>query len=88
MKLIYLLSSLIGLLLLASVTFSNHSLDYSTQVVELSREVAALSHDVTILESQVADAGSLTKIAEVAKNAGYTTTPHVAVAGPASIASR
>lgn len=87
MKLIKLLCAVIAILGLTSVTFSNHSLDDSQKVADLSAEIAALEKSNKVLVATVADAGSLTKLAEKIETMGFVAPEKVAsINGSAAVA--
>lgn len=88
MKMIKLLCIVIAALVVTSVTFSNHSLDDSQRVSDLSNEILELEKNNTVLRSQIADAGSLTKMNERVMAMGFVTTPQIVSLPAGSIASR
>jgi|GEM_PF-1245346 len=88
MKTFKLLAVLIVLLIITSITLSNHSLDDSEEVRKLSENVSTLEHDNTLLKDEIAEAGSLTKIAAVAAEHGFVETPKIVTLSlPSHVAS-
>lgn len=88
MKLFKLLACFIVILIVSSITLSNHSLDDSQHVRELSLDIASLQHDNTLLKDEIAQAGSLTKIAAVATEKGFVESPKiVTLSVPSHVAS-
>ena len=89
MKLIKFLFAVIVALVIANVTLTNRSVDESVVVAGLTRDIAKLQNDNTILKSQVASAGSLSKISDKIAQAGFVESPKVVTIGvPSSVASR
>lgn len=89
MKIIKLLGVLIVLLVIVSVTLSNHSLDDSEIVAKLTRDNSSLEHANAILRAEIADQGSLTKTIEVIKASGYQSPDNIATLPiPGQVASR
>lgn len=71
MKLIKALFGLIVVLVIASVTLTNRTLDESLVVANLDKEISALQNQNTILRAQVAAAGSLTVLSPKIVEAGF-----------------
>lgn len=88
MKLFKLLACFIVILIISSITLSNHSLDDSQEVRKLSLNIASLQHDNTLLKDEIAERGSLTKIAAVATEKGFVESPKiVTLSVPSHVAS-
>ena len=89
MKIVKLLFVVIAALVVTSVTYSNHSLDDSQKVADLSSEITSLEKENVILRSQIADAGSLTKIASKVEEMGFVPAEVVvSIDAPLNVASR
>lgn len=89
MKLVKILFAVIAVLVVTSVTLSNHSLDDSQKVADLSAEITAIEKANTLVSSQIADAGSLTKIAAKVEAMGYVAPVKiVTLTLPGNVASR
>lgn len=89
MKLVKVLSVLIALLVVTSVTVSNHSLDDSQKVADLTAEISALEKENTITTAQIAEVGSLTAIAARVEELGFVQPVKVvSVTLPGAVASR
>jgi len=89
MKTLKILGFLIVLLVITSVTFSNHSLDDSELVKGLSKDISSLEHANTILRSEVARRGSLSASLDKIEAAGFTVPEQVAtLSSPGQVASR
>lgn len=88
MKLFKLFTILIVTLIITSITLSNRSLDDSERVRELTLNISVLEHDNTLLKDEIAEAGSLTKIAQVAGDHGFVESPKiVTLSAPSRVAS-
>ena len=89
MKLVTLLGIIIAVLVVTSVTLSNRTVDTSYSLREVEASVTQLSKEVAVLRDQVAETGSLTRIAQRAREAGYIEAGKIAVVElPALTASR
>jgi cell division protein FtsL len=89
MKLVKLLSVVIALLVVTSVTFSNHSLDDSQKVADLSAEISAIEKQNTLTAAKIAEEGSLTKIAGRVDAMGFVQPAKVvSLTLPGNVASR
>lgn len=89
MKLVKILFAFIAVLVVTSVTVSNHSLDDSQKVAELAAEITAIEHENTLTASEIAEAGSLTKIAAKVEGLGYVApVTVVTLTLPGNVASR
>jgi hypothetical protein len=89
MKLVKIFSLLIVGLIITNVTLTNRAVDQSVTVSEYSREIENLDHSNTLLNAQIADLGSLTKLREGIEAAGFVSSPAVvSLGGTASVASR
>lgn len=89
MKLIKLLGVVIALLVVTSVTVSNHSLDDSQRVADLSAEISAIEKQNTLTAAKIAEAGSLTQIALRVEALGFVAPNKVATLSlPGTVASR
>lgn len=88
MKMIKFLCLVIAALVVTSVTYSNHSLDDSQRVSDLTREIAEIEKNNTVLRSQIADAGSLTKMNERVQAMGFTEVPKIVSITAGSLALR
>jgi len=89
MKLIKILAALIVLLVLASLTLSNHTLDYSPVINTLSRDNATLKHANMVLRATLATRGSLTYLAPQLAHSEYVEPQtQLTLATPAPLAFR
>jgi len=89
MKLVKILSLIIIALVITNVTLTNRSVDQSVTVTDLSKEISRLDHENTLLNAQIADQGSLTKLREKITAAGFVATSEiVSLKTTASVASR
>lgn len=78
MKLVKSLGAVIVLLVIVSITVSNHSLDDSQTVSDLTAEIKTLEQANTILKAEIARAGSLTDVAENINLAGFVEPTNIA----------
>ncbi len=89
MKLIKFLALVIVGLVITNVTLTNRSVDESILVADLSSEISELQNQNRILESQVAEAGSLDAVRQKLAEIGFVETPAiVSITVPGSVASR
>ncbi len=71
MRLIKILFALIVVLVIASVTLTNRTLDESLVVANLDKEISTLQNQNTILRAQVAVSGSLSALSPKIAQAGF-----------------
>lgn len=89
MKITKILAGIITLLVIISVTLSNHSLEYSEVVADLSSDITSLEHANTILSAEIAERGSLTAAAERISSANFEEPENIAtLSGPGQVALR
>lgn len=89
MKLAKLMWVAIVFLVVTNVVLSNRSVDLVHDLQETERLITVLEKEVAVIKFQVSQAGSLTKIAQSAREQGYIDTTHVAaITLPGLTASR
>jgi len=89
MKIIRLLAFVVAVLGVASVTLANRSIDESFALKQIETETNLLRREVAVKRSEVAEAGSLLTLSQLAKEAGYSENVKItSVDLPAVTASR
>lgn len=77
MKLVKLLFIVIAALLIGNVIVANSAVDESVSVKTISAEIENLTQQNIVLKQDIAQAGSLTKIASRVEELGFVDTPKV-----------